>query len=664
MNVAKTFKVQVEADHIKRVASGSPKAGLIELIWNALDADAKSVRVDFLEGELGVNRVRIADDGTGIPYEEAENRFVGLGGSWKNPGIKTKAGRVLHGQEGKGRFKAFTIGRIADWEVVYQEGDHFFEYTIEGNASAIDEFALSEKRPSKRTKTGVSVTISELPKISAIFEPKRAVEELAPVFAVYLKNYRSIKLDIGGTLVDPAAVIKGISTFDLDPISSEDGKHHPVALEIVEWQSIKEREIWFADSNNVPLESYEKQIRNVGDVGFSAFIKSDHFRTLNNQGLLALRDLEKSITDCCEQAVSRVKEFFHNKELEDARKQIREWQEQKVYPYKTEPTSVIEQAERKVFDIVATQVNKSLPSFQSSDSKSKQFQLRMLRHAIEKNPEELKTILSEVIRLPKKERDALASLLEDTSLSSIINTSSMVTDRLKFLVALEQLVFDFTKNVKERSQLHRLLARNTWVFGETYNLAIDDQSLTAVLRKHRELLGDGTAIDEPAVNRLDGTSGIVDLMLSRLVARSRADEVEHLVVELKRPSVDIKKNELDQIESYAFAVSEDERFRALKARWEFWTVAKDYDNYVKRKMDDQRLSNGAVYQTGPSADIDITIRVKTWAELIAACRHRHEFLRRKLEINISQDQALDHLKERYSQYIEGVLPETSDPSQG
>ncbi|MCU7850230.1 MAG: ATP-binding protein, partial [Candidatus Thiodiazotropha sp. (ex Lucinoma kastoroae)] len=198
MEIAKKFKVQVQKDHLSKVASGKPKTGLCELIWNAFDADANDVNVYFTEGQFGIDRVTISDDGTGIKYEEAEQLFIGLGGSWKTSGKRTGKGRFLHGQEGQGRFKAFTIGRVTDWKVVYKEDDKFYEYTIEGTADAIDEFSLSPKKESDKQKTGVTVEISEINKNFHILDEDKALEELAPVFALYLRSYSGITLRING----------------------------------------------------------------------------------------------------------------------------------------------------------------------------------------------------------------------------------------------------------------------------------------------------------------------------------------------------------------------------------------------------------------------------------------------------------------------------------
>lgn len=343
------------------------------------------------------------------------------------------------------------------------------------------------------------------------------------------------------------------------------------------------------------------------------------------------------------------------------RTQIDEWKKEEIYPYKGEPVNPVDDAERKVFDIVAVNINKSLPEFKESTKKSKEFQLRMLKHAIEKSPEDLQTIMNEVLNLPKRAREHLAELLQDTSLSSIINASKVVSDRIKFVAALEQLVFNHKENLKERTQLHRILSKNTWIFGDEFTLSVDDQTLTEVLKQHASYLEDDITINEP-VTRIDGRRGIVDLMLSRQLPTNRANELEHLVVELKAPKVTIGKREIDQIESYAFAVADDQRFRSINTKWDFWIISNDYDTYAKRKLENDNLEKGILYKT--SKDLNITIWLKTWSQLIAENKHRLEFLREKLNYNVDKDKALNHLKSTYYEYVKGVILETeSDRNQ-
>jgi hypothetical protein len=190
----------------------------------------------------------------------------------------------------------------------------------------------------------------------------------------------------------------------------------------------------------------------------------------------------------------------------------------------------------------------------------------MLRHAIERSPTELQRILDEVLRLPKRKQKELAVLLDETDLSAIISAATMIADRLKFLQGLRIILFDHEakQRLKERSQLHKILETNTWIFGEKFNLWASDKELTTVLKIHKEKLDPELIIDEP-VKLMTRKRGIVDLMLSRSQKRHRADDYEHLVVELKAPKVKITSKELTQIKDYALSVARDHGITASMA---------------------------------------------------------------------------------------------------
>jgi EAL domain-containing protein (putative c-di-GMP-specific phosphodiesterase class I) len=143
----------------------------------------------------------------------------------------------------------------------------------------------------------------------------------------------------------------------------------------------------------------------------------------------------------------------------------------------------------------------------------------------------------------------MAALLEETTLSGIISAASEVADRLKFITGLEAILFDpdLKKRVKERSQLHKIIETKTWIFGEEYNLWVSDRSLTEILRHHRSKLDPTIVIDEP-VKHVSQERGIVDLMLSRAQKKHRADDTEHLVIELKAPKAKLKAADLSQLE--------------------------------------------------------------------------------------------------------------------
>jgi hypothetical protein len=370
--------------------------------------------------------------------------------------------------------------------------------------------------------------------------------------------------------------------------------------------------------------------------------------------------MDAAMADAVDQASEAIQVHFKEASAAEARSEIERWKEERSYPYEAEPTTKVETAERQVFDILALTVNKHLSDFSQQSAKGRTFQMRMLRQAIERGPDELQTILTQVLDLPQKTMNEFAKLLEEADLANVISASRMVADRLSFLSGIEQLLYDPETRglLKERSQLHRMIAEgNTWIFGEEFSLTVDDKGLTEVLRKHRSMIGDETIIDAP-VKRIDGSVGVVDLMLSRSVPRNRPDEREHLVVELKRPSVVIGPKELTQVESYAFAIANDERFRDLDTRWVFWAVSNDIDEHARRRARQEGSPPGRVYKDGP-----IEIWVKAWSEVLSDAKFRMRFVQDKLKSNVDDDAALEYLKKTYAKYLHGIAddaaPETT-----
>lgn len=529
----KRINVVVKSDHIEKIASGSPEIAIAEMVWNALDADATRVDVKFHEGPLDIDEITIEDNGTGIPYKEAESLFMALGGSWKASQLKTNKGRFLHGRDGKGRFRTFILGRVVDWLVTYKSNNQVCRYSIQGRSNKMDEFWLTDEEIiSEEEDTGVKVRITDLSKKFHILNTDKAIDRLTPLFALYLSNYPEVTLNIDGIKLDPNQVIKDKHIVPLTSIK-KDNNTYEIELELIEWSQLKEKELWFCNENGFPLEIYNKQIRGVGEFGFSGYLKSNFFQYLQNENLLSLGELNQDLNKICDHAIKAIKDYFQKRLLEKARDTIEKWKEEEIYPYKNEPQTPIESAERKVFEIIALNINENLPDLEQADKKTRIFQFRMLRQAIEKSPQDLQSIIQEVLQLPPKKQEQLAELLKDHSLSGIISSSKLVSDRLKFIAGLEHLLFDIEakKHLKERSQLHRILAENTWIFGHSFSLSVDDQSLTEVLKKHSSMLEDDITINEP-VKLLDGSRGIVDLMLSRSIPRNRSNELEHLIVEL------------------------------------------------------------------------------------------------------------------------------------
>jgi Histidine kinase-, DNA gyrase B-, and HSP90-like ATPase len=657
--VARTIEVQVERDYLERLAaSKSPLAAVEELIWNSLDADATVVRVKFgLNAMGGLESIEVSDNGRGLPHTEAIAAFERLGGSWKRTRRRSKGHRVLHGQQGKGRFQAFALGSHVEWSTRYKEKGELFEYLITGSKANLRLFSVEEPRPARGSATGTVATITGIERRLTSLEPSRARQPLAEEFALYLRQYSGISILYDGQIVDPVAIEEKLTDYPLPSIVLPDGQIIEASLTVVEWKVATERALFLCDSDGFSLHKLPPGIQAPG-FNFTAYLKSSFIRDLWEAGELALEELSPDLKPLTDSAKDQLKDHFRKRAAERAGNLVEHWKEERIYPYEGSPKSVVEEAERQVFDVLALNVHHYLPEFGITSRENRQFSFRLLRTAIEASPEAVQMILQDVLNLPKEKQEELALLLERTSLEAIINASKVVADRLDFLQGLELLVFDpiGKECTLERSHLHKIIADHTWLFGEEFNLTLSDRSLNAVLRRHLDL-NRVELLDEAPVLREDGSHGIVDLMLSRLVPQPRKDQNEHLIVELKRPNVSIGSAEAQQVKDYAIAIVRDDRFRDTNTRWEFWAVSSEVSDSVRLEANQAGRPLGLLWHV---EEYRLKIWVKTWGQIIDACRARLRFFQERLNYVADEGSGLEYLHQVHEKYLPKALLQTQE----
>ncbi len=118
--------VKIGNDDLRSFSLCSPVVALEELIWNAFDADANNVWIETEysdEAMLKLSSISIKDDGRGfeIPAKEA---FGGFGESQKKQRRTTVGGRIQHGRQGKGRYRALALGLGIEWTSRFEEIEH------------------------------------------------------------------------------------------------------------------------------------------------------------------------------------------------------------------------------------------------------------------------------------------------------------------------------------------------------------------------------------------------------------------------------------------------------------------------------------------------------------------------------------------------------------
>jgi hypothetical protein len=635
-----TFEVGVESDHIERLAKAKPVNALSELIWNSYDADATTVRVDIEEGDVvQLGLIRISDNGNGIPRDQAQEYFESLGGSWKQKTRRTEQGRAIHGLKGQGRMKAFALGK----SVVWYSDNNGQRFTISGSLSDIKTFQISD--PVAAQSRGCVVEITEIEKDWEIRASHGFTAQIRDMFALQLYEDPNFSIIYDGEEIDAADAISAVTPVDIVTTTAEKVEYK-AKLEIVEWRKSVDRKMMLCLPGRFSFFEMAPGIKARG-FSFTAYLTSDYFQTLadeNREGLIELDPIAQGLVS---EAKDAMRVHFREREAHRSRAKIDEWQEAGVYPYRGTAEDPIERNERQVFDVVALNLADYSSEFENSPKKTQQLIFQLIKAAVETGPNTLPGLLAEVINLPPERQEEMAGLLQKTSLTGIIEAAKEVTNRLEFIKALQVLVFDPSskRQLLERTQLHRIIAQETWVFGEEFNLVNDDEDLTSVLRSHLSVLGKDRSelapdVDEKVLDA-DGKNAIVDLMLSQRVPTATDAKRKHLVIELKRPSQPINDDVINQTKKYARAVAADPRFKDTGTEWDFVAISNNItpDAEIESTQRDRPVGLVAEYD-----ELKARVWVKTWGQVMQEAEGRLTFYRRKLGYQANEAQALEYLR--------------------
>ncbi|MGA8429239.1 MAG: ATP-binding protein [Candidatus Sulfotelmatobacter sp.] len=666
-----TVTIEVTQDHIDRLSKArNPVFGLAELIWNSVDADATSVDVRLGRNALGtIDNIRVTDNGLGITMSDAQMGFGHLGGSWKQQEHHTRREkRILHGKQGQGRFRAFALCERVEWDTVCLSAGSLVQFKIIGTTQNKRQFAITDEEKSSRSESGTVATLYNVITQQRSLESDRAVPELNKILALYLNEYPQVTVTYDGTQIQPSALEDRRTDYTLPQFTTEDGKRYEASLTIIEWKMDIERALYLCNTDGFTIREIAPGIQAPG-YQFTAYLRSKLLEEMDEAGTIDMEEFTdlKRLLDITKE---QLRKHFLLRDAENASGVVARWKEDDIYPFDGAPRDVMEETERQIFDVVAVNLDSYVSEFKDAKPKAKKLTFNLLRYALESNPSSLQFILSEVVGLPKDKQDEFAALLQKTSLIAMINASKIVTDRLDFLKGLEYLLYDpeSKPKLKERSQLHKLVSRNTWIFGDEYFLVNNDESLTNVLRKHVKGALLDVDLDTPVL-RADGSKGVVDIglsnipspeeivekdvLVSKILDRQPSEGRHHLIIELKRPSQDITSAVISQTKSYAFAVAADERFQNVPTNWTFWCLSNKMNEQAQLEAQLDGQPRGVVYpgKPSPARNYTMTIWAKSWAEVIEQCAGRLKFFQERLNYNASQSSGKQFLRDTYPKFI-------------
>jgi len=371
--MSRTIRVQAQADHIESLSKAAPLSAVEELVWNALDADAREVKVDLLTNALGaVEAVRVSDDGTGIDVLSADSTFGSLGGSWKRNTPETvNSHRRLHGRHGRGRFKAFALGGHVEWRTTMRSGKNLTSYVISGDIENPGIFNLEVEMQS-----GPATFVSNVrANCDSLLNAAETVQSLAARFALYLKSYPDVRIYFNGLPVTPVVVQKKTTDYRITIENGAEAK-----LEIIEWKRrfVGSGRIVFAGPDGFELHEQPAGVRS-GGASFTAYLVSPRFPALNAENALVMDELNPEVRMYLDGAKKVIKSHFIA--LGDALAAGRKsgWAEEGSYPFDLSDGS----DEAKRFDKLANELADRMESFGEMSPSERGIVFNLLKRAME-----------------------------------------------------------------------------------------------------------------------------------------------------------------------------------------------------------------------------------------------------------------------------------------
>jgi hypothetical protein len=635
-----TLNLQAKQDFLERdAATRDPLRALSEFVWNALDADASKVEIQLERNDLGgLAAIRIVDDGTGISAQHAEVDFGNLGASWKRDAHRTSnLGRAIHGKEGRGRLRFFSLAQRARWfsttrEIVpgAEEGP-LTSRAIEIHSKSLERCEVSEAESPFAETPGTSVVLTMLKSTFDELSSTEAFSRFSTLFAPYVLQYPNVEIWYNGFKVDPNLTIRRCEDLPALIVQLSDRTINDLKVKVIEWKAATDtRQIHFGGEDGIVLGSQPAHVTAPG-FEFSAYAYSAYFQEVADHNLLELDDLnEPDFVVVLSHIREALSEYFRARLSEQSLGIIQDLKDQGAYPYEGEPRDQIERRERQVFDIATYAINSHSRDFSKAEASLKKMTLTLLKEAIKRNPDDLSTILKAVVNLPKGKQSEFSSLLKKTELGNIIGASSLISDRVTALEVLKGIIFDprHRQKVRERGELDALIRDHTWLFGERFHITMGESGLSKVMNRVAEDLGQKR--NGRKVTKKDGSVARVDVFLGRSVPHSDAGKREFLLIELKRPSLKLGRKELDQVEDYVTAIRSEPEFLHTDTTWNFFLVASEYEPEVAGRIHQADRPPG-LFLYGDN----FKFWVKTWAEIVRENEARLHFVQEKLQVDVS-----------------------------
>ena len=629
-------KVRVSSQAIKRALKKKKydyAESIAEYIWNGFDANASEVKIIIKSNEIGnISELAISDNGHGIP---SQSKFEPIFESEKEiiSSTSSRSSSIIHGKNGIGRLTFFTFADSVTWNTVYEDIDtkEKFKYTIKITSDALDDWKASEPVLCN-DQIGTTVFFGNIHTITHQNFDGDIQRFLCTEFAWFLElNFdKKYSLKINDRDLNYRSEIVGDSEEFKHPIDN-----HFFNIKFIRWNKRLHNEysrFYLIDSTGDEKLTDTTTLNNKADQFFhSIYIKSSFFDNREDiylyekplfrgvEGETIYKELKRFIDlylrkkrkPFLKKASDELVESFESKGIFPVFSNDT-WQ----YHRKNELKEVLKeiyQAEPKLFGNLNLEQKKIFVHF-----------LNLIMDSGERD--RLFKVLGEVISLDPSDLDQLAKSLKVAKLSNMIKTIKLIEDRFTAIEDLKRLVFDKKLKVNE-SHIQKFIENHYWIFGEQYHLVTaEEPKFEEALRRYIfHLRGEKSAVSISHPDKL----GEMDIFMVRKLTSHNL--ISNIVVELKRPEINLGEKELSQVKKYMRVIQAQDEFNASNRHWTFFLVGNGFDStgYIEDELETSK-NYGEKYLVF-SKD-RYKIYVMTWSEIFTEFGVKHHFLYEKLQI--------------------------------
>ena len=575
------------------------KKAIAEYIWNGFDANASHVHIEIDSNKLGfINNFSIEDNGEGISIENIDQTFGQFLDSQKIQRFSQDG--FVKGKKGRGRYSFRIFANEAIWSTCFKtDKEEYLEYDIKIKRGSLQEFLITEKKASRTKQTRTRVDFKEIFSLTGdLIENEDFYDFLTCEFGwfLYLNKSLGFKLTVNFIEVDYKSIIAKTEDY------SETFGDNNFVIKFIRWKkNIGDKYYYYFLDNNKKEKGRDHTSFNnkTEDFHHSVYVESEFFDEFsfvgNDNPTLPFNTKDqhhedfKKLMKVLKENLAReeklfIREFKVNTLIERYRKKkiIPEFGNSKYAQLRRDDLeNVIKEVycvEPKIFQGLKDSQSKTLVGF-----------LNLLLDSEQRD--EILAILDNVVKLTDEERSELSRVLQKTKLSAVVSLVKMLEGRFRTITGLKKLVFELAKFTNERDHIQTIVENNYWMFGEQYHLVSADKNFEILLNNYLKFIEDG----EKDIKKMKSENRLKrpDIFIARKM--NYPDQInneyiieENIIVELKRPSVKIGKDQYDQIEQYIRTIIKEPRFSSELRNWKLFLVGKEIDDWILDKYESQK----------------------------------------------------------------------------